>query len=199
MLNILRLLPRLLEILNKTSMQRLLIYVFVILQLTIVLTYKNEISLILMSNSEHKVEITNIPEAQERCFKLRQKHNAEAVIVYVYQPSGKNKSYKERVVFSTGDYYKPLSSMKNVNLFSRADVISTLNKKEYCVITSSSGHVDSSIISSYELDSAIITSIRSKDSNEIVGEVIWIFQQPYTGTFETLIVESQIFSHLLTI
>lgn len=191
-------LPKLIESLNKTSIQRLVLYAFIIFNATIFYVYRVEISLML-SRNEQRIELTNVPSAQERCFILRQKYSAEAVIIYVYQPAGKNKSYKERIAFSTGDHFKPLSSMRNVNLFSRADIIADLNRQNYSLITAGSGHIDSSIVSSFDLQSAVITSIRSKDSNELVGEVVWIFKDDTANDFRKLILEGQIFSHLLTL
>ena len=191
--------PQIIDALNKASVQKLLIYVFAVLQLTIIITYKDEISL-LFREREIKIDVVDVAASQERCYTLRQKYNAEAVMFYIYQPVGSNKTYKERAVFSNSLLYKPLQSMSTVNLFSRSSIINSLNDKEYCIITTTSGHVESYILHSYEMNYAIVTSIRGTESKELVGELIWVFKrkEPFTATeLRKLVAESQIFSLLI--
>lgn len=187
--------PKIFEVLNKTPLKRIIIYVALIFPIYVVHTYKDEFSL-LMTNNEKNVVLKNISEVQEKCFTLRNKYNAEAVIVYLYQPSGKNKTYKERVVFSTNEY-KPMSSMKIINLFSRANIIADLNKIDYCLVTSNSNHNESTIIASFELSMGVITSIRDNDNKQLIGEVVWLFKGQNQTEYETLIKEGQIFTHYI--
>lgn len=199
-LRLLHLFPQLINELNKATVQKLLIYVFAAMQLTVVVLYKNEISLLLVNQNNLKIEVENIAEPQEKCFNLRTKYGAESVLLYVYQPRGLNKTYKERIVFSNSSKFTPLSSMVTVNLFSRSDVVSSLIKNSYCILTPNSNHVDSYILDSFEMKSAVITSIRGKDSKDLVGEVVWIFKdkQDFSNSeIHRLIAESQIFAHYI--
>lgn len=194
---LLKSLPTLLESLNKTPIRRVIVYMMLLFPVFVVTTYREEIGYLLAPVNKN-VAINNIAEAQERCFRLRHKYNVEAVLVYIYQPAGKNKNYKERIVFST-ETYKPMSSMKVINLFSRSNITHDLNTKGYCIITSLSGHAESAIIAYSKLTNAIITPIKDNDTNELIGEVAWLFQETTEEKIETIISEGQIFAHDLTI
>lgn len=199
LLKYLKFFPQIIDALNKATVQKLLIYVFAILQITIILTYKKEISLLLI-NTERKIDLIDVANSQERCYNLRKKYNAEAVIFYIYQPAGSNKTYKERAVFSNSLIYKPLQSTNKVNLFSRSSIVNSLHVKDYCIITPTSGHVESYVIDSYGMEIEIITSIRGVDSRDIVGEIVWIFKNKpdmSPKAIQKFISESQIFAQYI--
>ena len=198
-LRYLKFFPQIIVALNKATVQKLLIYVFAVLQITIIVTYKDEISL-LIRTPDRKIDLVDVALSQERCYNLRKKYKAEAVMFYIYQPVGSNKTYKERAVFSNSLLYKPLQSMTTVNLFSRSSIVNALNIQDYCVITPNSGHVESYILNSYGMHVAIVTSIRGIDSKDLVGEIIWVFKdKPDMSKIELqkLIAESQIFAHYI--
>lgn len=157
--------------LNKTSIKRIVIYATLIYPLFFLYHYKDEISLILQK-PQKAITIKDIPQAQERCYILRTKYNAEAVIVYAYQPIGVEKNYKERLIFSTKNF-KPLESMRIVNLFTRTRIIESLKSKGYDLVTPKSKHNESVILQGNNLAFSIFTPIY--DNNELIGEVVWIF------------------------
>lgn len=194
LLNFLKNIPIFWDMLNKTPLKRIIIYCALLTPIYIVTTFRNEISFLLTPTSKNVV-VENLADAQNKCYSLRIKYDAEAVLVYIYQPSGREKSYKERMFFSS-ENYKPISSMKMVNLFSRADIITDLKKKGYCEITQKSNHYESSILTHSKLSVAYITPIYDNVTNEMIGEVAWLFkEQPTKLNVETLRIESQIFSY----
>lgn len=194
MLEILKKIPILIDSMNKTTLKRLIIYFILSYPIFVMYFFKDEVKL-LISSYQSNVELLNLADAQQRCFTLRNKYGAEAVLLYVYQPSGPNKSYKERMIFSSGEKYIPLESMKMINLYSRSRILEELKQNSYSLITQTSGHQESSILKSYNLNKEYIIPLVEPTSKELIGEVIWVFETDIDINVADLIVESQIFSY----
>lgn len=186
----------LIEKLNSTSIKRLLIYAMLVYPLAIMYFYGNELKLALLS-ADDKTEITNIAEAQQNCFRLRQKYGAETVQLYVYQPAGKHKTWKELSVFSTISY-APLASTKTIQLVSRTRVLEELRTQGWSLITVKSGHHESAIVSSFNMTKLLIIPIKDDVTGQIIGEVHWLFKNDDKIQINDLINDSQIFSYDIT-
>lgn len=192
--NIIQLINSAFDRLNATSLKRLAIYALLAYPIVVMYFYQTEIKLLLLPTSQ-SLKIENIANVQERCYQLRQHHQAEAVILYLYQPAGKNKTYKERIVFSTGNVYTPLPSMKIMQLFSASSILADLREDDLSIITKTSKHQYSPILSDSRLSKAYVTPIRDKDNNELVGEILWVFKNDIPINTNELISESQIFAY----
>jgi hypothetical protein len=140
----------------------------------------------------------DVAGAQKECYDLRSKYFAETVSLYVYQPLGKNKTHKERMVFSTGSNYTPLESLRNINLYSRSRIIEDLKRQHYAIITQSSKHDESSVLKAYNINKAIITPVIDQSSGAIIAEVAWDFNTDQKINIEDLIQDSQLFSVFIT-
>lgn len=184
-----------LKALNDTSIKRLVIYSMLIYPIVIILTYKNEVSLLFNASTQQLVSVHDLASAQERCFMLREKYNAEAVQLYIYQPASKNKHYKERIVFSTSSRYTPLESTKIKQLSSNSQVLEDFRLLGFSKITSTSGHFESSIVQVFNLSHMIITPIRDNVTGQIIGEVLWCFVTEGSYTIDELINAGQIFAY----
>lgn len=180
--------------LNKTSIQRIVIYTVIIYPSIVLFVYKDEIKL-LISAQKSVIEMSNVATAQERCFNLRKSYNAEAVIVYLYQPNHKLKTYKERTVFSTSKYYTPPESMKKVNLASQSRLLEELRTSNVAVITRDSNHQNSALVVAYQLDKMVVTPIRDNFNGQIIGEVLWVFKDVVDVDYNTLYQEGQVFTY----
>lgn len=186
----------LLKSLNQTPIKRILIYFMLLYPLTVTYIYRAEIKLLLFPK-ENMVTVSDIAEAQQRCFELRSKYLAETVSLYVYQPAGKNKTHKERMVFSTGTNYVPIASLKNINLYSRSRILEDLRKQHYARITKFSKHEESTVLVAYDLDEAIITPIINQQNGEVIGEVTFIFKRHQKIDYSDLVADSQYFGLLI--
>lgn len=182
--------------LNRTSIKRIVIYFILAYPVLITYLYHDEIKLILF-NQQKMVVINDIASAQKECYDLRSKYYAETVSLYVYQPIGKNKTHKERMVFSTGSHYAPLESLRNINLYSRSRIIEDLRKQNYAIITQKSKHEESSVLIAYDLNKAIITPVIDQSTGLIIAEVVWIFKDDVKVNIEDLVRDSQIFGILI--
>lgn len=187
---------QLLAKLNSTSFKRLILYAILLYPIVILRTYHKEISL-LLSFPNSTVKLVDIAAVQDKCFLMKTKRHAEAVLLYVYQPAGKNKSYKERTVFSTGNIYVPLPTSQTLQLSVTSRILEDLNKQNYSFVTSSSGHQESSILQLYNLKKAYITAVKDNVSGQIIAEVVWIFKDDIPINVEELIREGQIFSYYI--
>lgn len=181
----------LLAALNKTSIYRIILYATVIGCLFMISSYKDEITYILTKRPK-LITLTNIAETQEMCYQLRKKYNAEAVMLYIYQPDSDEKTHKERVAFSAGDKYNPLSTTKLLNLFMYSDVIHTILDEKYYVITGNTNSKYADIVNSKQLDNITITGIFSS-TNELIGEVVWVFITNPEYSSYAMYKDSQIF------
>lgn len=186
----------LLEKLNTTSVKRLVIYFMLGYPLVITYLYKDEIKLLIF-HQEKLVTISNIADAQNTCFALKNKYFSETVSLYVYQPAGKNKTHKERMAFSTGTEYQPLEALRNVNLYSRSRIIEDLRRQHYAIITKDSKHDESAVLVRTGMAKWIITPIIDNSTGIVIGEVYWLFKNDVQINIDDLISEGQIFSILL--
>jgi hypothetical protein len=189
----------LLDKLNRATIKRVLIYFMLSYPLVVTYLYRNEIKMfITFNNDKHiNVEISDIAEAQKICFDLRTKYYAETVSLYVYQPTGKNKTHKECMVFSTGQYYVPLESLRNVNLYTRSRILEDLRHHNYSIITPLSKHDESSVLVTYDLAKMIFVAIIDQNTGELIGEVCYVFKNEQQPDINKLIADSQIFSLLI--
>ena len=162
----------LLDKLNRATIKRVLIYFMLSYPLVVTYLYRNEIKMfITFNNDKHiNVEISDIAEAQKICFDLRSKYYAETVSLYVYQPAGKNKTHKECMVFSTGQYYVPLESLRNVNLYTRSRILEDLRHHNYSIITPLSKHDESSVLVTYDLAKMIFVAIIDQNTGELIAK-----------------------------
>lgn len=181
---------------NSTSIKRLIIYALLIYPIVILRTYHDEISMLLTFPNK-TVKIMDVAAVQDKCFLMKTKHHAEAVMLYVYQPSGKNKIYKERMIFSAGSIYTPLPSSRILQLSANSRVLEDLKKQNYSYITLTSGHQESAILQLYNLKKAYITSIRDVVSDQIIAEVVWVFKDDIPIDVNELIMEGQIFTYYI--
>lgn len=137
----------------------------------------------------------DVAEAQERCYNLRKSYSAESVMVYLYQPNMRHKTYKERIVFSTSRFFQPLEHTKKVNLASQSRVLEELKKSNVSVATKTSGHQFSSMIVAYKLEEMVTTPIRDPLNSQIIGEVVWVFKDTIDVDYNTLYQEGQVFAY----
>ncbi len=191
----------LLDKLNRATIKRILIYFMLSYPLVVTYLYRNEIKMFIMftfNNDKHmNVEISDIAAAQKICFDLRSKYYAETVSLYVYQPAGKNKTHKERMVFSTGQYFVPLEALRNVNLYTRSRILEDLHQQNYSIITPLSKHDESSVLVTYNLAKMIFVAIIDQTTGELIGEVCYVFKDEQQPDINKLIADSQIFSLLI--
>ena len=156
--------------------------------------YQDEIKL-LLSNNKKVVSVDDVAGMQERCFVLRQKYQAETVVVYLYQPATKQKTYKERIVFSTSRFYTPLDINKRINLASRSRILEEFKSIGYAKITPNSNHQSSPLIKAYNMEMGVVTPIRDVITNQIIGEVGWLFKENVDVDITVLQQEGQIFTY----
>lgn len=192
-----RILIPFITVLNKTSINRVVLYFALGFPIFATFTYKDEIKLMLFK-SKQSVDLNSISDVQTKCFELRNKYGAESLEVYVYQPKGSDKTHKDRIVFSTGENYKPLSSYQVVNLYSRINILSEINKNGYVKIGVESGYDESVILKSFNLSAYYVIPIVGP-SKEVIGEVVWIFKNDENINVSDLILESQIFKNFINI
>lgn len=194
--SILHSLVSLIEKLTSISTQRLLIFALLIYPIILIVTYKEEVLLIITAKSAStNVQFSNLPDVQYRCVDLRKKYGAEAVMIYLYQPSSIRKNYKERVVISTSEYYVPIKAEQNIQLSSRSRIIEELKTNNSAFITDSSGHHESAIVRAFKLDHILITPIKDIVTEQIIGEVVWVFRNPHEIDLDTFVQEGQIFAY----
>lgn len=182
---------KILKGLNQTPLKRIVIYFSLIYPLYFIYINKDGLSMLLNDNQK-TVTISNVSESQERCYMLRTKYNAESVIIYAYQPRGNDKTYKERLIFSS-NIFRPYEKNRIVNLFSRSQIVESLKKNGYAIITPKSKNHESSILLNNNLSLAIITPIR--ENNLLLGEVIWLFKDKKLEEIDvqTLVTEGEVF------
>lgn len=184
-----------LTVLNRTSINRIVLYFALSFPVWVTFTYKDEIKLLLFKTNQN-IEIQAISDVQSKCFELRNKYGSESLEVYVYQPKGSDKTHKERIVFSSGENYKPLDSYQFVNLYSRLNILNEINKNGYVKISVDSGYDESVILKSFNLKSYYIIPIVGSNK-EVIGEVIWIYKNDNNIKISDLILESQIFKNYI--
>lgn len=184
----------LIRVLNTTSLKRVVVYFVLLYPLVFIYLNRDELKVFLRNNTTTSVVIKDLSVAQERCYSLRQKYNAESVLLYAYQPIGHDKTYKERLVFSTNNYM-PLENMRIINLFSKTRIIEALRKNGYAIINADSNHSESSIIKAFNLKEAVVIPIKKRESKELIGEVVWLFNDTENLDIHSLIIESQMFSY----
>lgn len=187
-----------LRALNTTSVKRLVIYAMLIYPIIMMIMYKDEIRFAINTSNEKLVKIHDLASAQERCFNLREQWGAEAVMLYIYQPASKNKNYKERIIFSSSKKYSPLESTKQLQLSSRSRILEELKLIGYSVITADSRHNESSLVQAFNLKYMVITPIKDDVTSQIIGEVVWCFNNEDEETFanlNNLVNAGQIFSY----
>lgn len=186
-----------LDKLNSTPIKRLVIYAVLFYPLVLVHYYRDEISLVFDSYYDDSVKITELADIQERCFQLKMNYNAAAVVLYIYQPRTKHKNFKERIVTSNSNEYIPLEKNKVVQLSSRTRIIEDLKRYGYSKVTDKSGHHESAIVVAYDLTSIVFTPIKDLASDQIIGEVMWVFRTNDSLDLNTLSREGQIFAYNL--
>lgn len=184
-----------LTLLNKTSINRLVLYFVFSLPIYVAVVYKDELKLLIFS-SKQNVDLVSISDVQAKCFELKNEYGAETVEVYVYQPKGNDKTHKERMVFSSGNIYKPLNSYQYINLYSRTNILAEINKNGYVKIDINSGYDESVLLKSFDLDSYYIIPIVG-NNKEVIGEVVWIYENEFKSNVSDLILESQIFKQFI--
>lgn len=187
----------LLDKLNSVSIKRLFIYAILLYPFAIMHYYKDELSLVFSNYYANEVKIESLAKVQENCFRLKIQYNAAAVLLYIYQPNDRFKHYKERVVASGSSDYTPMEKMRIIPLSAHTRISESLRVNNYEIITKDSGHKESSIVRSNELDQIIITPIKDFASNQIIGEMVWVFKNKLALniTPDILSQEGQIFAY----
>lgn len=193
--NILKYVVDILHKLETISIRRLIIYAIIIYPIILLVTYKDEISLVITTRSNDVVTVHDLASAQERCFSLRKFYDATSVMLYVYQPASKNKTYKERVIFSSSSDYTPLETTKQLQLTSRSKLLEAIKYDGFAKITAESGHIESSIVSAYNLSHIYVTPIRDNTTGIVIGEVMWYFDYDKQIMPQQLINAGQIFAY----
>lgn len=182
--------------LNKTPVKRILLYVAIVYPLFFGFYYKQQIIKYINSDEKDKqVKVRNIAKAETRAMQLRKLYNAEAVMLYVYQPNTNQKTVKQRFAMSVGNIYKPIEQNNKIQLVTRTHVIQDLRDNGYSEITASSKHVLSNILFSYNLSKAYVVPIKDPASNSIIGEVIYVFSEEIDVDVNALIASAQMFTY----
>lgn len=180
--------------LNSTSIKRLVIYAMLLYPLALMHYYQDELKLIFNDYYDENVQLTKLADVQGRCFELKGQYGASAVILYVYQPKTKHKTYKERIVSSISNQFTPLEKNRNIYLSSRTRIIEEMKNNKYAKITGYSNHHESSIVIANNLNTIFFTPVYDLDSNAIIGEVMWVFKEPLEVDPMDLVNEGQYFA-----
>jgi hypothetical protein len=185
----------LIDKLNSTPIKRLVIYAMLIYPLVLMHYYRDELKLVFNDYYDDSVKISQLAKVQERCFELKVQYGTAAVSIYVYQPRTKHKNFKERIVVSASNEYIPIEQNRIIPLSSRTRILEELKRNNFSKITAKSGHHESAIVVAKDLHQIIITPIFDIETDQLIGEVMWVFKDEVNVQLERLIYEGQYFAY----
>ena len=133
--------------------------------------FKDELKLMFVS-SDIKVEVSNVNKLVQTTHNIKDKFKATSVLVFLYQPSGDVKKYKERICFS-GDSRNVFFELTKEDLIRHPKLLNDVNHNDYVLVNSVSNHTLSKLMSVYNVVAYIIP-IRN-DYGLITAEVMVVF------------------------
>jgi len=136
--------------------------------------FKDELKLMFDNNVEEKVVVRDVNNLVQKTHELKDRFDASAVSVYVYQPRGDEKSYKERVSYS-GNSDNVFIDLKTMNLIHYPKLLKSLNNNTYIKVTKDSEYGISKLLSAYNMGVMYIVPIRN-DYGLLIAEVMFVFE-----------------------
>lgn len=189
-----------LKIIKDLSVVKIITLGFFIYLSIVTINYKDEIVVIYRSlTSDELVVFTDMKEAQDKCYYLKNKHNAETIAFYLYQPKKQPKKYKERKVKATGSKYVLQNKNKTIDLLNRKKESLDMDMHGYALITPHSNHKMSNLLSFYGIKYLYLIPVMDENTGVRVGEVMWLFEKKRCDDKELkeLKKESQIFFYYI--
>lgn len=135
--------------------------------------FKDELTLMFDYNVEKRVEVRDVDNLVKKTHELKDRFNASAVLVFIYQPKGDEKSYKERVCYS-GDSRLIFSDLNKMRLIHYPKLLNDLNKNTYIKVTKMSDYKLSKLLFAYDTDVLYVIPIKN-DYGLLIAEVMVVF------------------------
>lgn len=164
------------DILNSVkemSIKKIIVVFICIYPIFTAIYFKDELKLMFDSKIDEKIEVRDVNNLVQKTHKLKDRFDATAVLVFIYQPSGDEKAYKERVCYS-GDSRNVFYDLTEMKLIHYPKLLKELKNNTYVKIDKESNHGLSRLISAYDVNVSYIIPI-TNDYGLLVAEVMVVF------------------------
>lgn len=155
------------------TIRKMIVFFICIYPIFTAIYFKDEIKLILGNSVEEKVIVRDVNDLVKKTHELKDRFDATAVLVFIYQPKGDEKLYKERVCYS-GDSRNVFYDLTEMRLIHYPKLLGDLNNNTYVKITQSSNHGMSKLLSAYNVGVTYIVPIKN-DYGLLTAEVMVVF------------------------
>ncbi|BAV39313.1 hypothetical protein BPT24_188 [Tenacibaculum phage pT24] len=163
-----------LKAVKEISIKKMIILFICIYPLFTVVYFKDELSMLFKKNVSI-VEVRELNKVIRLTNNLKDEYNTSFVSVWVYQPSGDEKLYKERVSYS-GDYRNKFIDLEKVNLIQHPNLLNSLRNNKYIKVDKNSSFELSKLVSAYEVGVLYIIPIKN-EYGLLVAEVMVAFDK----------------------
>lgn len=130
------------------TIKKIIIVFICIYPLFGVVYFKNELSL-MFSQTKDLIVIENPTKIIIEANKIKDNFKASVVSIWIYQPSGDKKAFKERIHY-TGDSRNLFFNLDRVELIHHPQLLSSLTNNKYVKVSSKSKYELSKLVDAYD-------------------------------------------------
>ncbi len=159
----------LIKTLKDISIKKIMVIFICIYPLFTVVYFKNELMLMFKPSVE-MVELENVGDIIRETNNLKDNFRASFVSVWLYQPSGHNKFFKERISYS-GDSRNLMYDLSKVQLIHHPSLLNALRNNKYVRIFDDSSFELSKLVNAYDINVIYVIPLKN-DYGLITSEIM---------------------------
>ena len=143
----------------------------------VVYNFQDSIRIALHNSSTIEyVEVENYSKLVETNIKIREVFNASSSSVFVYQPKGDDREYKERISYSS-NIDKVFGDINRISLLEHSNMLSVLNDNDYILITKYTKEYKlSKLVNLYDVEALYVIPLKNI-YGLIMGELVVSFDK----------------------
>lgn len=165
-----------LGVIKEMSIKKIIVVFICAYPIFTAIYFKDELKLMFTNNEQVvRVEVDDVKSIIEQTHKIKDIFNSASVSVWIYQPKGDEKAYKERVCYA-GDSRNLFYELKEVKLIHHSKILNPLNNNTYIKVTKESDYALAKLLHAYNVDVLYLIPIKN-DYGLLVAELMVVFDK----------------------
>lgn len=190
-------LSNILKELRTLSTKRILLITVIVVPTLLVWLFSTSINTCIqdwLSDNQELVQVSDLDHAVRRLNSILVEFHADAVLLYVYQPSGPVKQYKERVYSASIDYV-PEEYNTIIQLSASPIALADYMTKNYSIATPTTKHVISRELAGHDIAIAYMLPVYDTE-HVVIADVIVMYKTiPICVNIDQLYNRAQLFMY----
>lgn len=163
-----------LKVLKDMSIKKIIVVFVCIYPIFTSIYFKDELKL-MFTNTSTEVKVEDITGVIEQTLRIRDKYNCATVSVWLYQPDGDSKEYKERISY-TGDQRNVFFELTEIKLLQHPKILFGLRNNKYIKVSKGNHYELSKLVKAYNVKEAYVIPIKN-DFGLIIAELLLAFDE----------------------